>query len=103
MTTKKKIISVRDLENKFGRLTFGRILESFRQSEVITQKDFAYKLGITPSSLCDLEKGRRIPSLARARKIAQALDLNEIVVLQTVLQDQLDREGLDSLKVALRA
>lgn len=103
MTTKKKIISVRDLENKFGRLTFGRILESCRQSEDITQKDFAYKLAITPSSLCDLEKGRRIPSLGRARKIAQALDLNEVVVLQTVLQDQLDREGLDSLRVALRA
>lgn len=69
----KKHYTVTDLEKEFGPLTFGNTLESYRLGEEKSQKDFAKKLGITPQSLCDLEKGRRIPSVERAAKIAKKL------------------------------
>ena len=70
----KKHYTVSDLEKEFGPLTFGNSLEAYRLSEELTQKQFAKKLGITAQSLCDLEKGRRIPSVERAAKIAKKLN-----------------------------
>src|SRR3954468_5498341 len=72
MSTRKHY-TVTDLEKEFGPLTFGNTLESYRLAEEKSQKDFAKKLGITPQSLCDLEKGRRVPSIERAAKIAKKL------------------------------
>ncbi len=73
MSTKKHY-TLADLEKEFGPLTFGNTLESYRIGEEMTQKEFAKKLGITPQSLCDLEKSRRIPSVERAAKIAKKLN-----------------------------
>lgn len=39
----------------------------------ISIEEFAKKLGITAQSLCDIEKGRRTPSVDRASKIAKKL------------------------------
>jgi transcriptional regulator with XRE-family HTH domain len=72
MTTNRKY-STKDLEDEFGVLTFANSLEAYRLGEGFTQKDFAKQLGMTPQSLCDLEKGRRIPSIDRAAKIARKL------------------------------
>ncbi len=72
MSTKKHY-TVTDLEKEFGPLTFGSALEAYRLGEELSQKVFAKRLGITPQSLCDLEKGRRIPSVDRAAKIAGKL------------------------------
>ena len=62
------------LEKKFGALTFGNSLEAYRLGEEKTRKDFAKKLGVTAQSLSDLEKGRRLPSIERAVKIAKKLN-----------------------------
>ena len=35
-------------------LTFGEMLEAFRQSEDLSQTDFAKKIGISKSHLCDI-------------------------------------------------
>jgi transcriptional regulator with XRE-family HTH domain len=72
MSTKKHY-TVKDLEREFGVLTFGNALEAYRLGEGLSLKDFAKRLGITSQSLCDLEKGRRIPSVERAAKIATKL------------------------------
>ena len=47
-----------ELEKELGGLSFGKLLESYRKGEGLSQKDFAEKLGISASSLCDLEKDR---------------------------------------------
>lgn len=69
----KKSYTTKDLEKEFGVLTFGNALEAYRLADDFSQKEFAKKLGITAQSLCDLEKGRRLPSVERAAKIADKL------------------------------
>ncbi len=93
MNTKK--YGTKDLEKTFGPITFGNALESFRLGEDITQKDFAKLLGITPQSLCDLEKCRRIPSPGRAAKIAKKLGEPEAFWVQLTFQDALRKEELE--------
>jgi len=82
----------KELELDFGPLTFGDALQSFRQGEEWTQAYFAKKLGISPQSLCDLEKGRRIPTPSRASKIAKKLGEPTSFWVQLALQDYLKKE-----------
>ena len=72
MTTKGQY-GTSELERDFGRLTFGNALASYRMGEEKSQREFAVFLGISPQSLCDIEKERRIPSPSRAAKIARQL------------------------------
>lgn len=94
----KKHYTVVDLEKEFGPLTFGNTLESYRLGEGKSQKDFAKKLGIAPQSLCDLEKGRRIPSVERAAKIAKKLGEPIETWVALALSDMMKEAHLD-LKV----
>lgn len=96
MTTKYKYKTLysEELEKKYGRVSFGKFLASWRLCEEWTQKEFAKKLAISPANLCDLEQGRRIPSPSRAKKIAKKLGLSEKAILIMVLEDRLHQEGL---------
>lgn len=99
MTTKLKF-GVKELEKEIGGLTFGKLLEAYRKSEELSQKEFAQLLGISQSSLCDLEKGRKIPSPSRAYNIANALGVSENLWVEVSLQDQLNEQGIE-LKVSI--
>ena len=94
MTTKKDY-GTAALEKEFGRLTFGNALASYRLGENMNQKEFAFLLGISPQSLCDLEKERRVPTPNRAAKIAKKLKQPEKFWIQLALQDLIRREKLD--------
>ncbi len=85
----------KELEKDFGTVTFGLALWAYRKGEELPQKDFALSLGISPSSLCDLEKGRRIPSPSRAAKIAKQLGQSEKTWIQLAFQDSLRDAGLN--------
>ncbi|WP_319577696.1 helix-turn-helix transcriptional regulator [uncultured Desulfobacter sp.] len=93
MTTEKKYGSA-ELAKEYGPLTFGRALWSHRKCEEISQKDFAKMLGISASSLCDLEKGRKLPSVNRAAKIAKILNEPEKIWIRLALQDMLREADL---------
>lgn len=86
MSTKLKF-GVEELEKKIGVLTFAILLESYRLSDEKSQKDFAKCLGISQQSLCDLEKGRKIPSPDRAARIAKKLYEPEDFWIKLALQD----------------
>ena len=101
MSIKKKIFGVKEFKKKFGELTFATLLESHRLCEELSQKEFSRILGISPSSLCDMEKGRKIPSPIRAFKIASLLGVSKRLWVEIALQDQLKKEGLDDLKVSV--
>ena|SRR5258708_39432259 len=100
MSTKKHY-TVADLEKEYGPLTFGNSLEAYRLGEEMTQKQFAKKLGITAQSLCDLEKGRRIPSVERAAKIAKRLNESAESWIGLALSDMVRNANLD-LKVEVK-
>lgn len=101
MTTKSRFSS-KDLFNDYGHLSFGEILKSFRQSEELSQVEFAKKLKISPANLCDLEKGRKLPTPLRAIRIAKKLGLSEIFLVQVALQDVLRRDKI-KFKIAVAA
>lgn len=69
MNTKRRY-GLKDFEKEHGPLTFGEALESYRLGEKISQVEMAKKIEIFPQSLCDIEKGRRVPTPKRAAKIA---------------------------------
>jgi len=100
MNIKKHYTTV-DLEKEFGPLTFGNALEAYRLGEEMTQKNFAKKLGITPQSLCDLEKGRRMPSVERTIKIAKQLKEPIEAWIALALSDVV-REFCSDLKVEIK-
>ena len=103
MSTSKKFYDLEELEKEHGKLVFGKLLESQRLCAEMSQKEFAGLLKISPSSLCDLEKGRRLPSLKRTRKIAKMLKHSEIVFVEVTIQDYLEREGPGNVNVSLTA
>ena len=103
MGTKRKIkYGTKELERDIGRLTFGEMLRSHRLCEEIGQKEFAKILGISPSSLCDLEKGRTIPSVSRAKKIANKLQTSENFFMKIAIEDQLEREGITNVQIVFK-
>ena len=85
----------RDMEREYGPLTFGRLLESYRKCEELTQEQLGKMVGLSRANICDLEKGRKIPSLKRASALANAFGVSEKQWVEIALQDQLRKEKLD--------
>jgi transcriptional regulator with XRE-family HTH domain len=85
----------KEMKRDFGPLTFGDSLSAFRKCEEMSQKEFAATLGISAQSLCDIEKGRRIPSARRAAKIANKIGQPASYWIKLAFQDMLRLENLD--------
>ena len=92
MSTKKKSAAKRFLEGLRGRpLTFGRMIESIRAADEISQVELARQMRISRAHLCDIEKGRRTVTIERAAKFARVLGYSIHQFVATALQDQLRR------------
>ena len=103
MSTKKKSETMKFLEDTAERpLTLGGLLESIRLGDEISQIAFAKKLGISPSHLCDIEKGRKLVSPERAARFAKILGRSREQFVRLSLQMLVDEAGL-KLKVSLDA
>ena len=86
----------------FGPLTVGGILNAIRLGDELTQAEFAAKLGITRSHLCDIEKGRRLVGPARAARWGKQLGYGDWLFVKCALEDLLRQEGV-KLKVTVEA
>ena len=95
MSTKMKKVGLAEIEKQRGPLTFARLLKSHRLGEELSQVEMAKLLKISKQGLNDLERGRKIPSIRRAVKIARKMGLMEDLILQLVLQDQIRKEKLN--------
>lgn len=93
MSTKVKY-GLKQLQKDFGPLTFAKMLHAYRLGEELTQVEMAKKLKMSKQSLCDLEKGRKIPSPSRAAKIAKILKMLPESFIQLAISDQLKAEKL---------
>lgn len=103
MTTKKspsrpkksKSLAVQFLEGlNGGRLTFGQMLNAIRTSDKISQSEFAKTLGISKAHLCDIEKGRRAVSPARAYAWGRKLGYWPEQFVELAIQTGLDQDKL---------
>ena len=85
-----------------GPLSLGKFLQSIRLGEEMSQVEFAEQLGISKSHLCDIEKGRKLVSPARAAIFAKILKYSSEQFVRLALQDQVEKAGL-KLKVKIEA
>ncbi|MBF0443032.1 MAG: helix-turn-helix transcriptional regulator [Oligoflexales bacterium] len=91
------------LESTAGRpLTLGGMIESIRLGEDMSQIDFAHKLGISASHLCDIEKGRKSVGASRAVRFAKILGRAPEQFVRMALQELVDEAGL-RMKVEVEA
>ena len=90
------------LEKLTGVLSFGRMMESFRLCDELSQAAMARKLKIPRQRLCDIEKGRRQVSAERAAEFARLLGYSEHQFVALALNDQLRSAGL-RMKVKIEA
>jgi len=98
MRTKTKSDTISYLERIAGRpLTLGGLIESIRLGEEISQTAFAQKLGVSPSHLCDIEKGRKVVSPERAARFAKILGRSPEQFVRLSLQELVDEAGLKML------
>ena len=73
--------------------TIGRIVRETRIKQGFTQGQLAQECGKSRSYLCDIEKGRYMPSVHTLATIARALHLNFNFLLEmTEIQDNSGNE-----------
>ena len=77
-----------------GPIKFGRLLASIREGEEMSQVEFAERLGISRSHLCDIEKGRKTVGPARAARFAKILGYRPENFVALALQAQVEEAGL---------
>jgi transcriptional regulator with XRE-family HTH domain len=95
MSIKRKSATLKYLERAAGRpLTLGGLIESIRLGEEMSQTAFARKLGVSPSHLCDIEKGRKVVSPERAARFARVLGRSPKQFVRLSLQELVDEAGL---------
>jgi transcriptional regulator with XRE-family HTH domain len=94
MRTKKSAAMQFMEELTGGPLTLGRVMLAIREGEEESQVEFARRLGISRSHLCDIEKDRKPVSPARAAEFARTLGYSETQFVRLAIQAQLKRAGL---------
>ncbi len=108
MTTRQKARRLANSDQQFlddligGPLTLGAALSGIRESEGESLAQFASRLGISRSHLCDIEQGRRSVSPERAARFAKTLKQHQAQFVHLALQDQVRNAGL-RLKVQVHA
>jgi DNA-binding XRE family transcriptional regulator len=101
MTTEKHLHLKEVFKNR-PTLTFAGVLRAWRLSEEMSQSEMAKLLSISRANLCDLEKGRKLPSPSRAVKIARKLGMHQAHAVELVLQDTLTKDRI-KFKVTVAA
>ncbi len=94
MSTKKSE-AAKFIEKVAGKkLSLGAYLGAIRLGEEKTLSEFATKLKLSRSHLCDIEKGRKVVSVSRAAQFAKILGYAEAQFVRLALQDEVKRAGL---------
>jgi len=92
MSTKK--FGSKDLDKKLGELTVGEFLRSWRESEELSQKEFAKLIGMSAANLCDIEKRRKGVSPEKAHEIAIKIGYSPTVLVKMAIEEILEDAGL---------
>ena len=95
VSTKNSVQTRKFLEKLTGgRLTLGKAIRAIRECDEIKQTDFAKKLRVSQSYLCDLENSRKEVSPKKAAEFARILGQLETQFIRLALQDMFERQGL---------
>ena len=78
-----------------GPISFGEMINSYRLANEYSQVAMAEILGISKQDQCNIEKGRKLVSIERAKKFAEALGIPSKTFAKYALQDQLSSAGIE--------
>jgi transcriptional regulator with XRE-family HTH domain len=93
-TDKRRAFGLKNLEKKFGKLSVGALLHTWRMSEEMSLKDFGKLIGMTVPNLCDIEKGRKGVSPEKAEQIAKAIGAPSALLVRLSIEEGLQSAGL---------
>ncbi len=65
-----------------GGVRIGGKLKEFRVRRLLTQEELAEKAGLSPSTIVNIERDRTEPYFQTIRKLARALDVDPISLLE---------------------
>ena len=91
---KRKVHGLRDLEKRFGKLSVGEFLRTWRQSEEMSLREFGKLVGLSVANLCDIEKGRKGVSPEKAEQIAKAVGVPPALLVRLSIEESLRSAGL---------
>lgn len=94
MSTKNKISANKVLKKITGHISFGEMIYAYRMSLELSQVTFSELLEISKQDLCNIEKGRKLVSVQRAKRFAETLKMPPKVFAKYALQDQLNAAGI---------
>lgn len=94
MTINKRTSASEYLDKKYGKMSLGDLIKALRESDEISQSEFATKLKISRANLCDIEKNRKLVSPERAARFAQILKYPEKFFVKYALEDILRQSNL---------
>jgi len=100
MSTKPRTKKYVEADTAFAKLSmkslsFSKFIEAIRMGEEASLSEFARKLGLSRSHLCDIEQGRKTVSPARAAKFAKLLGYSEKHFIALALQDIVQKDGFN--------
>lgn len=61
-------------------MSAANVIKRLRQALCLEQQEFAEKIGVTKSSVCNYEKGIRVPRLPTIRKILELAKKHKIKI-----------------------
>ena len=93
MTT--KIDANTYFRKKYGPFTFAIYMRGMRASKDMNQVEMAKFLGVSKSTLCDIEKGRQNVSPKLAFKIAKKCGHSEELAVKVAVDDILRNSGIN--------
>jgi DNA-binding XRE family transcriptional regulator len=97
MTIKSEVTkqTLKNMEKITGcKLTLGKLIWAIRESDEMSQVEFAKKLRISKQHLCDIEHERKSVSPGLAAIYADKLGYLPEQFIQLALQGMVDRDGL---------
>ena len=93
-TDRRKMFGLKDLEKRFGKLTVGEFLNTWRTSEEMSLKEFGKLVGLSIPNLCDIERGRKGVSPEKAERIAKAIRVPPALLVRLSIEELLQAAGL---------
>lgn len=76
-------------------LNFANMIHSLRMADEVSQVELADMVGISKGIMCDIEKGRRLPTIDQAKNMAEALGYPIQGFIAILFQDQLKKANLN--------
>lgn len=63
--------------DKYTRKVFASNIEEIRDELQLTQSEFAIKIGVSPSLISDIERGKGAPSIKTIRVIQEIFNISD--------------------------